>query len=55
MKSGAEARGRLHLLSQQLKEVSMASQEVGDNGADNEAQYARCILIHPLRHAEEQT
>ena len=40
MKSEAEAQGRLHLLAQQLKEASMASQEVGDHGAENNAQYA---------------
>ena len=32
----------------------MASQEVGDYGADTDAQYAKCVLSQSLRHAEER-
>lgn len=33
----------------------MASEQVGHLGADMDAQYAKCVLIHFLRHAEEKT
>ena len=49
----AEAQGRVNLPAQQLKEAPMASREVAHHGADIDAQYANCVLIHSLRHAEE--
>ena len=33
----------------------MASQAVGNPGADADAQYAECSLIRSLKHAEEKT
>ena len=50
----AEIQGRVNLLAQQLKEGPMTSQEVGHYGADIDAQYANCVLIHSLRHAKER-
>ena len=49
-----KAQGRVDILAQQLKEAPMDSQKVGHHGADIDAQYARCVLIHSLRHAEER-
>jgi len=54
MKSKDKAQGRHYLLAQQTEEAPMASQEAGHHGADIDAQYAKCVLVRSLRHAEER-
>ena len=54
MKGEYEAQRRVYALALQIKEAPMASQDVGHHGADIDAQYAKCVLIHSFRYTEER-